>query len=478
MLFKNEAGFADAVTGVYTDMISDDTYGKNLTWRGVELMGGGGFAYFGETANYQGFYFQPKGASYYSESLRNSFCDAIWTKQYNTIANINSILSKIDDNKGIFTGSDYNVFKGELLGLRAFLHFDLLRLFAPAYSYDNGAMKDSTFIPYENELTTNVHPLLTRDQVCELALKDLEEAKELLKSDPMYTKTTPSSYVCGARSGYSYYLNKYNIAEWHNRRFHFNYYACLATMARIYLWKGEKEKALACAKEVIDAQPTTFPWVNSSLVAKAKDSNPQMPIDRTFCTEQIFALNIKDMDDRMDGYVIGKTTNLSQSSSLQGFDADMFSAADRQTDIRYILKNMLNIYGQDFPLSTKFVKDSDPSNYCPWALNCMPLIRISEMYCIAAECEPDLNKAVAYLNELRTNRGLSANPLKISSQSDLLSAVRNEMMKETICEGQSFYWYKLNNEPVTNKSVYSSSTIQPSLYTMPRPDDEDTYGGI
>lgn len=248
-------------------------------------------------------------------------------------------------------------------------------------------------------------------------------------------------------------------------------------MARIYLWKGEKEKALACAKEVIDAQPTTFPWVNTSLVAKAKDSNPQMPIDRTFCTEQIFALNIKDMDDRMDGYVIGKTTSLSSSSSLQGFYADMFDASTRQTDIRYNLKNVLSLYGQNFPLSTKFVKDSDPYNYCPWSLNRMPLIRLSEMYCIVAECEPSLSQAVADLEVLRSHRGLSAQPLKINSESELLSAIRNEIMKETICEGQSFYWFKLNNEPVTNYGVYNSTTIQPNLYTMPRPDDEDTYGG-
>ena len=40
-LFENEDGFADAMAGVYSNMTSDNLYGKNLTWYAVELMGGG-----------------------------------------------------------------------------------------------------------------------------------------------------------------------------------------------------------------------------------------------------------------------------------------------------------------------------------------------------------------------------------------------------------------------------------------------------
>ncbi|MDD5894991.1 MAG: hypothetical protein PUC79_01675, partial [Prevotellaceae bacterium] len=47
-IMSSEAGFADAVSGVYVNMTSDELYGKNLTWYGVELMGGGTRVMFGD----------------------------------------------------------------------------------------------------------------------------------------------------------------------------------------------------------------------------------------------------------------------------------------------------------------------------------------------------------------------------------------------------------------------------------------------
>ena len=68
---------------------------------------------------------------------------------YNKIANCNVILDNIDVDKTIFTGNNYNRIKAEALALRAFMHFDLLRMFAPAYNETN---KNSTGIPYVDEV--------------------------------------------------------------------------------------------------------------------------------------------------------------------------------------------------------------------------------------------------------------------------------------------------------------------------------------
>lgn len=59
-LFKNEAGFADAMSGIYVNMASDTLYGKNMTWYMMELMGGGAVSAWGENSNIQNFSFQPK----------------------------------------------------------------------------------------------------------------------------------------------------------------------------------------------------------------------------------------------------------------------------------------------------------------------------------------------------------------------------------------------------------------------------------
>ena len=161
-LFENEDGFADAMAGVYSNMTSDNLYGKNLTWYAVELMGGGATCMFGNNANYMAFSFQPN-ADDYMDNLRNSFVDKVWNEQYNTIANVNSILSDIDEKQGVFVGDDYKVFKGEALGLRAFLHFDLLRLFGKA-GQEN---LDTKAIPYETALSSQVYPMLTVKQAAE-----------------------------------------------------------------------------------------------------------------------------------------------------------------------------------------------------------------------------------------------------------------------------------------------------------------------
>lgn len=474
-LFSSESGFADAMAGIYTNLCSSNLYGKNLTWYGVELMGGGATCMYGTNAEYMQFDFQPKSDNYL-ESLRNSFVDPIWNEGYNTIANINSLLEGLDGQQSVFTGDDYNIFKGEALGLRAFMHFDLLRLFGPAGTVDSTAK----CMPYVNALSSKVYPLLTVGQVARECLNDLTQAKKLLKDDPIVTGATASKYVCSAVTGNATYRQRYHIYDWHNRRFHFNYYAVVATMARIYLWMGNKEEALACAKEVIDAQPQRFPWVNPTLVSNVASTSEYVSRDRTFSTEQIFALNITDLEDRMDGYLIENQNSFSgQNGNIEGVNTDCFDESTRASDPRYTyLLKTYAIYGSNFSVSDKYYKDNDYNNsYSPWSANRLPVIRVSELYYIAAECEPDLQQAVAYLEAVRQNRGMSAYPLQITSRDELQQEIEKEYAKEFIAEGQLFYYHKRLNEPITSKSLYESYTISPSLYTLPRPDDENTYGG-
>lgn len=477
-LLNTESGFAEAMSGIYLNMTSNELYGKNMTWYMLELMGGNATCMYGNNANYMSFSFHPD-ADNYMETLRNSDVDPIWNKEYNTIANINSILSCIDEKQGVFQGSDYSIFKGELLGLRAFLHFDVMRLFADAYSSDSYS-SDKTYIPYVTELSSNVHPLLTNNQVCELMLNDLEEAKELLKSDPMFTLGSPSEYVCSKVTGSATYRTKYGVKDWHNRRFHFNYYAVLATEARIYLWMGNKEKALECAKEVINAKEGTFTWVTPELVSNVASSSEYASRDRTFSTEQIFSLNIKTLEDKMDGYLIEKEKAFNGSDgNIEGFNPDIFDASTKQYDLRYAyLKTVYSYYGNEFCLTNKFYKDKDYNNsYSPWSANRMPLIRLSEMYYIAAECEPDLAKATEYLEAVRKHRGLEAYPLSINSREELQDQIGLEYAKEMIGEGQTFFYNKRLNKSVTSKGAYESYTVTPKLFTLPLPDDEKTYGG-
>ncbi|MBQ4446135.1 MAG: RagB/SusD family nutrient uptake outer membrane protein, partial [Prevotella sp.] len=136
-LFSNEAGFADAMSGIYTILNSDALYGKDMTWYLLEMMGGGAYAGSGLNSYIMQYYFHPNTPYSYFKNYQNNYIDPIWKNAYNAIANINSILECIDEKKNVFVGDDYSIIKGEALGLRAFLHFDLMRLYTDAYSSDD-----------------------------------------------------------------------------------------------------------------------------------------------------------------------------------------------------------------------------------------------------------------------------------------------------------------------------------------------------
>ena len=102
------------------------------------------------------------------------------------------------------------------------------------------------------------------------------------------------------------------------------------------------------------------------------------------------------------------------------------------------------------------------------------LIKLSEMYLIAAECKMRLNEsdALETLNTLRRSRiSNSAAADKPVINQDVLIA---EMRREFIGEGKMFYEYKRLNSPILNILV----NIEPSnsVLVFPLPEDEKEYG--
>ena len=72
----------------------------------------------------------------------------------------------------MFSGDNYRIYKGEALGLRAFLHLDLLRMFAPSYASNAQAPA----IPYVMTYSTAVTPQSTVDKVLDYVIADAREA--------------------------------------------------------------------------------------------------------------------------------------------------------------------------------------------------------------------------------------------------------------------------------------------------------------
>jgi hypothetical protein len=124
---------------------------------------------------------------------------------------------------------------------------------------------------------------------------------------------------------------------------------------------------------------------------------------------------------------------------------------------------------------SKFFQNSN----LPYSMqNIVPVIRVSELYYIVAECanaKGDLDKGLLNLNEVRKARGLD--PLTSASISDpvsLSNEIMKEYKKEFINEGQTFLFYKRLNKDLKAESG-TTVTVPEGAYVFPIPDKEGEY---
>lgn len=436
-LFSNAQGFSDALTGIYTRMTASSLYGRNLT-----------FGFMDALAQR---YNMDKSHSLYQASVYNyedggveATINSIWGNMYNVIANINNLLAHIDGNKQLLGKTDYQLIKGEALGLRAYLHFDLLRMFSP--SYLSGA--DKRGIPYVTAFSKKVTPVYTVKATIDSIITDLKVAEELLSIYPDIDDYTVPNYEPPENILLGYRQN------------HFNYWAAKAELARVYLYIGDKQNAAKYAWEVINSEE--FGFVSKTQVSAAGGYK-----DRTFIPGQIFALSDYHLADVVPTYFKGEQ-NQSNGLTLSDQQRDELYeiATGGSTDYRYVY-----LWELDGPARypSKFWQDEDVLDRFK---NLMPLIRIPEMYYIAAECTTDPTAASGYLNTVRAHRGIQSLPDNLNS-STLQEEIFKAYRKEFYAEGQLFYYYKrLNMDHIIRSAITPSDAI----YVFPWPDNEIQFG--
>ncbi|MFR5660759.1 MAG: RagB/SusD family nutrient uptake outer membrane protein, partial [Butyricimonas faecihominis] len=188
-MFKTEQGFMDAMAGVYFLMGDNGLYGDMLTMTFLDVLA---HRYYVNVYDVDKLGVNLGQANYYQQDRVTPVVNSIWQKGYNVIANVNSILEQIEDYKSVFSDDNYRLIKGEALGVRAFMHFDLLRMFGN--SYRTGA--DSLAIPYVTTLSGRVWPLFdTGNGVINLALRDLQVADSLLSIDDIHASSIENQWI-------------------------------------------------------------------------------------------------------------------------------------------------------------------------------------------------------------------------------------------------------------------------------------------
>lgn len=440
--FNREGGYKDQLTGIYTQLTTPEMYGLNMGIGFTEVL----------SHTYD---INPNGKWRYAndfdytEKTSEATLTAIWSSTYNCIANANVLIRNIDKaDKGIFTGSNYHVFRGEAYGLRAFLHFELMRLFAAAPAMDGNAKG----VPYVTEYSTKVVPQLTVNETMELIIADLLTAHDELANDTA-NLTTGSSQ-----------------AYYNTPRNNFNFYACSATLARAYLWMGDKENALKYAREVIkpieESNYKGFTWVHYTNMQQTNRNE----LDMAFTTEHLFQLIINDWEDTGNYYF------------TRNGGVDVLNPSDATAKAIYEFDQG---YGNDYRYLKGYEQDGEKRYMAKfWYLagssynNLYPLIRMSEAWYIAAECLKDSKptEAIALLNTVRENRGLSLFPLADDlTAAQIQEEIFKEYRKEFIGErGELFFYYKRLNLP-----EIKGAAVRPgkSVYVLPIPSNDQEFGG-
>ena len=444
-MFSSETGFKDVLNGVYINISSTSLYGRELTYGLVDVIGDAYYGVYSHTA-----YTQAKNHNY-TEINVESMINSIWQKAYSSIAMINELLNQMETvDKGMFARDNYNVIKGEAIGLRAMLHFDILRLFAKSPVADASALA----IPYVTTYSFKITPQSTVAETLDKVLADLQVAADLLKqSDPIITGREITT------SDDNGYLS--------SRQFHMNYYAVKAMMARAYLYKGDKSNARQCALEVIDSGK--FTWTKVDNIATANDADR----DRTFTPEQVFALQIDDLHTYVDPAVYSSSARyvvkLYMNSSWLN---NIWPTATHSTDWRrvYFVNNQGTRDSYSYT-SSKLWQEGMSESYTKR----MPLIRLPEMYLILAEC--DIANAATSLNEIRNHRGVTA-PVNITTEAAMQDEITLEYFREFYNEGQLFYRYKRMNDGTHYGGYYFRKNVSfnPDLYVLPMPAEEIEFG--
>ena len=432
MLATNE-GVEDALYGVYAKLRNTTLYGQEMYFSSLEIMSQTLYCYGNTGVTALGQY------DYNNTSVKNVFA-MVWNDMYNNISNVNSVL-----NAPLVEGATAypaNIYKGEALALRAMMHFDLMRLFAEQITVNPNAKG----IPYATEFSLKTPDFETLAENYNHVLADLQEAEQLLADEGEYENTT--SFMS-------------------DRQIHLNLHAVRALMARVYLTKGDKDKALEYAEKVIaqsGRQLKTKTEVINDVAGVLSKKECLFGVYFSGFYTQVSAklqqtISYSSLDlrgDFMEMYEKGV-------SGLDFRTTAYFTSVDLGGTAKYRLSKFTDIYDLQNNASAR------PADL----IQGINMIRLPEMYYIAAECllDRDYQKALDYFNAVVTNRGLDA--LSGAGEETLTQEVINtERYKEMIGEGQTFFNMKRQNLSIP--SYDNSVTYRPEdgIYVVPIPDSE------
>lgn len=443
--FGDEAAFASALTDCYTLMRSRDLYGGMLT---LEMM---------EFANQN---MAPHDAIS-SAAAQLNFADAALAARvdsmthaaYRVVAACNKLIDEAERTKVVFTSAGKKkIITAEAYALRAAVQFDLLRLFHPAPATDAGFRG----LPYVTHTSVNVPEALTTTQILQAVNDDLAHAAQLLKTvDPILKER--NSIV--------------GVGEFDRRlrTFQMNYYAVKAVQARVALWQGNYEQAVAQADSVLAHLQNTvaryrlFYWVTPGHYGS----------DFSFSREYVFGIASTPTGFARLSDDMFKTKGIQTTTSLRDIYADnadiRYRAWFRQQGSGYTMSNK---FGSATLLTDYVYSTSATATSLPAAI---PYIKLGEVMLIKAEALNEMGQTSAarsLLEEMQGYKDISyASRATSVTKESLRELIYAEARRDLFGEGQLFYLNKRLGLTSVKAADGTMRTVTLSQYTLPLPAD-------
>ncbi len=447
-MFRKESGFEDALNGCYIKMNSNNLYGKFLSMSGIDFLA----RYYNGAS--VGTYEYALGEFDYENGYVESQLNVTYDEFYNVILQANDIISHIDTEDGmaaVKSKTKRNIIKGEALAMRAYLHFDILRLFGQVPQ--NSTINIS--LPYSEVTGIESRPLYGFDEYSEKVLKDLNDAEQLLGEDP-----------CISRSLNTHIHEDVDDNFYHYRKYRFNYYAVKALKARVHLYLGNRQEAYNEAMSIINAKNSD----GSPYFTLAGD-NDFMQSNFTMPSETIMGLTNSSLGDNSIVTLFKNTSTTFPMLFSKERRDEMFSY-DTGSNNRYSRwwGEVVNTTGTPNPYFKKYIQDEGSASDSDKLDNrwLIPCLRLSEIYLIAMESTDDLAEANALYTTYMLARNVQVENT-FTTPEDVQNTVISEMRIEFMAEGQMFYTYKRTG---ATDMFFDRKVITEENYIVPIPDTE------
>ena len=450
-LFSNGEGYRSALNGVYLSLGTSSMYGSALSWGFMDVIAQYYLSDSKYLPTYSSYY---KAAKYqFDDKDVKSIISNIWSTSYNDIANCNNLIAHVSvASPSVFAEREFeqNMIWGEALGLRAMIHFEILRMFAPAMMKDDG----KAYIPYNESHPTIIPSYLSNSDILTKVIRDLKDAKEKLAKCDIIDEykgwmSVNQRMLSQGRSD--------KLAEdifFAYRGYRMNYYAITAMLARVYCWKGDYELAYNEAKEVVDVT-----YSNGSSVVSCFNFAPAATL----------GTNLKDYNS-----IIMCFFNKTLQEDYQPFisngnlttlmlDKDKIFGTELKNEDHRLKFQVTTIEANSYSLKYDIKKGTDGTDM-------IPAIRLSEMYYIMGEYfarNSNFSQAGKMLDKVRYERGIITTNLEssVGSLEGFHTELLKEARKEFMGEGQMFFQYKrLDKKP---------DDLASAIFVFDKPDSED-----